>query len=44
LTYTQQAGNKVIGEHSGDEFVIKKPLDFFSLKGRFSGHIPGADG
>jgi AbrB family looped-hinge helix DNA binding protein len=38
--YGIKAGDKVIGEHSGDGFVIKKPLDFFSLKGRFSGHIP----
>jgi len=34
-------GDRIIGEYSGDTFVIKKPIDFFSLKGCFSGgHIP----
>ena len=36
-----KAGDKVIGEYSGNSFVIKKPVDFFSLRGCFSGgHIP----
>ena len=36
-----KAGDKIIGEFTGDAFVIKKPVDFFSLKGCFSGgHIP----
>ena len=36
-----KAGDKVVGEYSGNAFVIKKPVDFFSLKGCFSGgHIP----
>jgi AbrB family looped-hinge helix DNA binding protein len=32
-----KAGDKVVGEFSGGAFVIKKPVDFFSLKGCFSG-------
>ena len=32
-----KAGDKVVGEYSGNAFVIKKPVDFFSLKGCFSG-------
>jgi len=35
-----KAGDKIIGEYSDNSFVIKKPVDFFSLKGCFSGHIP----
>ena len=36
-----KAGDKVIGEYLDNSFVIKKPVDFFSLKGCFSGgHIP----
>ena len=31
------AGDRVIGELSGNTFLIKKPIDFFSLKGCFSG-------
>ena len=31
------AGDKIIGEFSDNAFVIKKPIDFFSLKGCFSG-------
>ena len=31
------AGDKVIGEFSDNAFVIKKPVDFFSLRGCFSG-------
>jgi AbrB family looped-hinge helix DNA binding protein len=38
--YGIKAGDRVVGEYSRDGFVIKNPLDFFSLKGRFSGHIP----
>ena len=35
------AGDKIIGEFSNNSFVLKKPVDFFSLKGCFSGgHIP----
>ena len=35
------AGDKVIGEFLDNVFLIKKPIDFFSLKGCFSGgHIP----
>ena len=32
-----KAGDKVVGEYSDDAFVIKKPVDFFSLKGCFHG-------
>jgi len=32
-----KAGDKLVGEYSGNAFVIKKPIDFFSLKGCFSG-------
>ena len=32
-----KAGDKVVGEYSDNAFVIKKPIDFFSLKGCFSG-------
>ncbi|MCL1875732.1 MAG: AbrB/MazE/SpoVT family DNA-binding domain-containing protein [Synergistaceae bacterium] len=32
-----KAGDKVFGEYSDNAFVIKKPIDFFSLKGCFSG-------
>ena len=32
-----KAGDKIIGEYSENAFVIKKPVDFFSLKGCFSG-------
>ena len=36
-----KAGDKIVGEYSDNAFVIKKPVDFFSLKGCFSGgHIP----
>ena len=36
-----KAGDKVVGEYTDDAFVIKKPIDFFSLKGCFpGGHIP----
>ena len=30
-------GDKVVGVYSDNAFVIKKPIDFFSLKGCFSG-------
>ncbi|MDR2668934.1 MAG: AbrB/MazE/SpoVT family DNA-binding domain-containing protein [Desulfovibrio sp.] len=33
-------GDKLIGEVSENGFVLKKPLDFFSLKGRLSGSCP----
>ena len=36
-TFGIKTGDKVIGEYSGNAFVIKKPVDFFSLKGCFSG-------
>jgi AbrB family looped-hinge helix DNA binding protein len=37
-----KAGDKIIGEYSEDGFVIKKPLDFFPLKGCLAGgKIPG---
>jgi AbrB family looped-hinge helix DNA binding protein len=32
-----KAGDKIVGEYIGRAFVIKKPLDFFSLKGYLSG-------
>ena len=39
--YGIKAGDKILGEYSEFGFFIKKPLDFFSLKGCFSGgHIP----
>jgi AbrB family looped-hinge helix DNA binding protein len=32
-----KAGDRVVGEYLEDSFVIKKPKDFFSLKGSLSG-------
>jgi AbrB family looped-hinge helix DNA binding protein len=32
-----KTGDRIIGEYSGDGFIIKKPLDFFSLKGSLAG-------
>ena len=32
-----KAGDKIVGVYSDNAFVIKKPKDFFSLKGCFSG-------
>ncbi|MDR3170928.1 MAG: AbrB/MazE/SpoVT family DNA-binding domain-containing protein [Treponema sp.] len=32
-----KAGDRIIGEYSEDGFMIKKPLDFFSLKGSLGG-------
>jgi AbrB family looped-hinge helix DNA binding protein len=32
-----KAGDRIIGEYSQGGFVIKKPLDFFSLKGSLAG-------
>jgi AbrB family looped-hinge helix DNA binding protein len=32
-----KTGDKVLGEYSEGSFIIKKPVDFFSLKGCFSG-------
>jgi len=32
-----KAGDRVVGENSKDGFVLKKPLDFFSLKSSLSG-------
>jgi AbrB family looped-hinge helix DNA binding protein len=38
-----KAGDRIIGEYSGDRFIIKKPLDFFSLKGSLAGGEMPAD-
>jgi AbrB family looped-hinge helix DNA binding protein len=39
--YGINAGDKIFGEYTEVGFFIKKPRDFFSLKGCFSGgHIP----
>jgi AbrB family looped-hinge helix DNA binding protein len=32
-----KAGDRIIGEYSREGFIIKKPLDFFSLKGSLAG-------
>jgi AbrB family looped-hinge helix DNA binding protein len=32
-----KAGDRIIGEYSRDGFIIKKPLDFFSLMGSLAG-------
>jgi AbrB family looped-hinge helix DNA binding protein len=32
-----KAGDRIIGEYVEGGFVLKKPLDFFSLKGSLSG-------
>jgi AbrB family looped-hinge helix DNA binding protein len=33
-------GHKLIGEVSANGFILKKPLDFFSLKGSIPGSCP----
>jgi AbrB family looped-hinge helix DNA binding protein len=32
-----KAGDRIIGEEAQGGFIIKKPLDFFSLRGSLSG-------
>jgi AbrB family looped-hinge helix DNA binding protein len=34
--YGIEAGDKIIGEKRGDGFFLRKPLDFFALKGVLS--------
>jgi AbrB family looped-hinge helix DNA binding protein len=33
-------GDRIIGEVFEDRFILKKPLDFFSLKGSIPGSCP----
>jgi AbrB family looped-hinge helix DNA binding protein len=35
-----KTGDRIAGEYTKDGFIIKKPLDFFSLEGILQGKMP----